>query len=50
MLHVTDLLEIVGLVLLAVAAVLTFGAPGGFAVVGAGCLWVSYGLSKGRRP
>lgn len=48
MLDATDLLEIVGLVLLVAAAAIVAGWAGGLGVAGAGCLWVSYGLSKGR--
>lgn len=46
MLQITDLLELVGLVLLVAAAALVVGAAGGLAVAGAGCLWVSWGLSR----
>lgn len=46
MLHITDLLEVFGLVLLVSAAVLTVGVAGGLAAAGAGCLWVSWGLSR----
>lgn len=46
MLHVTDLLEIVGLILVAVAAFMVAGAAAAVAVTGGACLWVSWGLSK----
>lgn len=49
MLHVTDLLDIAGIVLLVAAAALAVGLWAALAVSGVGCIALSWGLSRPKR-